>query len=66
AAEPPVRYPGRKWAFWQFTATGHVPGVSGNCDRNIYNGSRSDWNLVLRWLEASRGSAGQQSRTASR
>lgn len=66
AAEPHVRYPGRKWAFWQFTATGHVPGVSGNCDRNIYNGSRSDWNLVLRWLEASRGSAGQQSRTASR
>ncbi|BAQ17007.1 glycoside hydrolase family 25 protein [Methyloceanibacter caenitepidi] len=66
AAEPHKRYPGRKWAFWQFTATGHVPGVPGKCDRNIYNGSRADWNLVLRWLEASSQQAGQVSRTASR
>jgi lysozyme len=66
AAEPHKRYPGRKWAFWQFTATGSVPGVPGKCDRNIYNGSRSDWNLVLRWLEARSAGPARVSRTASR
>jgi len=54
AAEPHRKYPGRSWAFWQFTTTGIVPGVPGKVDRNIYNGSRADWDLVLRWLEASR------------
>lgn len=66
AAEPHKKYPGRKWAFWQFTTTGIVPGISGPVDRNIYNGSRADWNLVLRWLEASRNAAGPGARTARR
>lgn len=66
AAEPQKKYPGRSWAFWQFTTTGIVPGVPGKVDRNIYNGSRSDWNLVLRWLEASGGQQAHPSRTASR
>lgn len=39
-------YPGQGWAFWQFTATGIVPGIRGNVDRNIFNGSRADWS---RW-----------------
>ncbi len=54
AAEPHKIYPGRSWAFWQFTTTGHVPGVPGKVDRNIYNGSPNDWARVLKWLEASR------------
>lgn len=54
AAEPQKIYPGRSWAFWQFTTTGRVPGVPGKVDRNIYNGSPSDWDRVLKWLEASR------------
>jgi len=54
AAEPHEIYPDRAWAFWQFTTTGSVPGVKGEVDRNIFNGSRSDWDRVLKWLEASR------------
>jgi len=30
------------WTFWQYTATGSVPGISGNVDRDQYNGSLSD------------------------
>lgn len=26
------------YTFWQYTSTGSVPGVGGNCDRNIFNG----------------------------
>ena len=54
AAEPHEDYGDRKWAFWQFTTTGSVPGIEGHVDRNIYNGSPGDWDRVLRWLEASR------------
>ena len=54
AAEPHKIYGDRSWAFWQFTTTGSVPGIDGHVDRNIYNGSPSDWDRVLRWLEASR------------
>jgi lysozyme len=53
AAEPQKIYGDRSWAFWQFTTTGSVPGVKGKVDRNIYNGSTSDWGRVLKWLEAS-------------
>jgi GH25 family lysozyme M1 (1,4-beta-N-acetylmuramidase) len=28
------------WSFWQYTATGRVAGISGNVDRNHWNGSR--------------------------
>lgn len=27
------------WNFWQYTSTGTVPGVTGNVDRNYYNGT---------------------------
>ena len=27
------------WAFWQYTSSGSVPGISGNVDRNVFNGS---------------------------
>ena len=53
AAEPHKIYGDRSWAFWQFTTTGSVPGIEGHVDRNIYNGSPSDWARVLSWLEAS-------------
>ncbi len=54
AAAPEEKYGGRSWAFWQFTTTGKVPGVSGRVDRNSFNGSEADWQRVLQWLEASR------------
>ncbi|WP_141924802.1 GH25 family lysozyme [Haloactinospora alba] len=36
-------YPLPNWpshTIWQYTSTGSVPGVSGNVDRNVFNGSR--------------------------
>jgi len=30
------------WKFFQYTSTGHVNGVSGNVDRNLFNGSLQD------------------------
>ncbi|WP_342778658.1 glycoside hydrolase family 25 protein [Phreatobacter stygius] len=42
-ALPHERYPGRRWAFWQITATGRVAGVNGNVDRNVFAGSRAQW-----------------------
>jgi lysozyme len=43
AAEPHVRYRSRPWLFWQFTTTGHVPGIKGPVDRNVFNGSLEYW-----------------------
>jgi lysozyme len=48
AAEPDERYTGRPWKFWQYTATGRVPGVRGDVDRNAFHGSESEWK---RWLQ---------------
>jgi lysozyme len=46
AAKPHVRYESRQWEFWQFTATGRVPGIKGDVDRNAFFGSEKqfrDW-----------------------
>jgi GH25 family lysozyme M1 (1,4-beta-N-acetylmuramidase) len=26
------------WSFWQWTSSGHIDGVSGNCDFDYFNG----------------------------
>ncbi|MGQ7791617.1 glycoside hydrolase family 25 protein [Faunimonas sp. B44] len=49
AAEPHERYNGRRWALWQFTATGRVPGIKGPVDRNAFVGSPKEWD---RWLKS--------------
>jgi lysozyme len=49
AAEPHERYRHRPWLFWQYTATGRVPGIKGDVDRNVFYGSEKDWE---RWLAA--------------
>jgi lysozyme len=54
AAPPHKKYGNRRWAFWQFTQTGHVPGVKGKVDRNAFNGTEGDWDRVLKWLMSSR------------
>ncbi|SPJ25352.1 GH25 family lysozyme [Palleronia abyssalis] len=36
-------YPGAPWRVWQYTATGRVPGISGNVDLNAFNGSEGAW-----------------------
>jgi lysozyme len=43
AAHPDERYGGQPWTFWQYSATGRVPGVSGPVDLNAFHGSRADW-----------------------
>lgn len=47
-AQPPSQvYPGIAWRFWQYSATGRIPGVEGDVDLNAFSGSRSDW---IAWL----------------
>ncbi len=43
AGYPTSKYTGRKWLFWQYTATGRVPGIGSKVDRNVFAGSREDW-----------------------
>ncbi|MEG6509098.1 glycoside hydrolase family 25 protein [Methyloligella sp. 2.7D] len=52
AAEPHEVYPGRPWAFWQFTTTGRVPGIRGDVDRNIFNGTRPAWERSIGLTQA--------------
>nr|WP_100449137.1 lysozyme [Glycomyces xiaoerkulensis] len=37
----PAGWRNTTWTFWQYTSTGSVSGISGNVDRNYFNGSRS-------------------------
>jgi lysozyme len=37
------RYERQQWAFWQFTTTGRVPGVTGHVDRNAFFGSEREF-----------------------
>jgi lysozyme len=57
AAEPRERYRNRSWRFWQYTATGRVPGISGDVDRNAFNGSERDWKQWLRRQGVGEGTA---------
>lgn len=43
AKTPAQAYPGQNWRFWQYSATGRIPGITGNVDLNAFNGSRADW-----------------------
>jgi len=47
-AHPKVLYPGRPWAFWQYTGTGRIPGASGDIDINVFAGNQQQWRD---WLE---------------
>ncbi len=47
ARTPGEVYPGQPWRFWQYTATGILPGTPGDVDINVFNGTQADWN---RWL----------------
>lgn len=33
----------KTWTFWQYTHSGIIPGISGNVDMNIFNGSYTDF-----------------------
>ncbi len=44
---PQERYPGRRWAFWQYTERGAVPGIRGNVDKNAFAGTRAQWRKLV-------------------
>lgn len=48
AAHPVARYPGESYRFWQYTGTGIVPGIRGDADINVFNGSAAQWQEWLR------------------
>ncbi len=43
AAHPAKIYEARKWAFWQYTSTGIVPGIKGDTDINVFAGTEKNW-----------------------
>ena len=47
AGYPSTKYTSRRWTFWQFTGTGRIRGVKGKVDRNVFAGSRDDFD---RWV----------------
>jgi len=49
ADHPADRYGPHPFTFWQYTGTGAVPGIKGNADINVFNGSLSAWN---KWIRA--------------
>ncbi len=49
ADHPSNIYPGRKWAFWQYSGTGNIPGIRGNADMNVFAGSPS---AFRKWVAA--------------
>ena len=49
AAHPSERFPGVRWSFWQYSGTGIVPGVAGDCDLNCFAGTVDGWR---RWRAA--------------
>ena len=44
---PQERYPGRQWAFWQYTERGSVPGIQGHVDKNAFAGSKAQWRRLV-------------------
>lgn len=49
ASHPSDKYDERRWAFWQYTATGSIPGIKGHTDINVFAGDARNWQ---RWLTA--------------
>lgn len=43
ADHPTDRYGDHPFVFWQYTGTGDVPGIGGNADINVFNGSHAQW-----------------------
>jgi lysozyme len=48
---PSVKYGSTPWVFWQYQADGHIPGIRGEVDRNVFYGSKEDWDSFLASLE---------------
>ena len=51
AAHPTKTYSDRRWAFWQYTSTGLIPGIPGQTDINVFAGTKENWNSWLAFAE---------------
>ena len=49
AQHPEEIYPERRWAFWQYTSTGIIPGIKGQTDINVFAGTEKNWR---KWVAA--------------
>lgn len=47
AGHPTARYGEHPFTFWQYTGTGVVPGIRGDADINVFNGTHSQWKSWL-------------------
>lgn len=43
----PRDIPNWPWLFWQFTGSGSVRGIKGDCDRNVFRGTRAQLESLL-------------------
>ena len=48
---PSVKYGRRAWMIWQYQADGHVPGIRGEVDRNVFYGTKAQWREFLASLK---------------
>ena len=44
---PAVKYGSRDWQFWQYQSDGKMPGIDGNVDRDVFYGTREQWQAFL-------------------
>ena len=47
SAHPDERYGNERFLFWQYTGTGEVPGIEGDADINVFNGTETQWRAWL-------------------
>jgi lysozyme len=52
AGHPSERYGDHPFVFWQYTGTGIVPGIDGDADINVFNGTEKSWR---EWVTANAG-----------
>ncbi len=48
---PSVKYGSRSWLIWQYQADGHIPGIRGEVDRNVFYGTKQQWGEFLASLK---------------
>ena len=44
---PAVKYGSRAWQFWQYQSDGKTPGIDGRVDRDVFYGSKEQWQAFL-------------------
>jgi lysozyme len=52
SGHPTEKYGDHPFVFWQYTGTGQVPGIPGDADINVFNGSEGAWR---KWLKENAG-----------